>query len=59
MILNASKTKEMAICFCKDEHRAENIQRIKVEDIRVERLFHIKVLGVTLSNIIMDSSCRQ
>ncbi len=50
MIINASKTKEMVICFCKDEHHIENIPRIRIEDIPIERVSHTKVFGVTLSN---------
>ncbi len=40
----------MVICFCKDEHHIENIPRIRIEDIPIERVSHTKILGVTLSN---------
>ncbi len=50
MVINASKTKETVICFCKDEHHVENIPRIRIEDIPIERVSHTKVLHVMLSN---------
>ena len=50
MINNASKTKEVVICFCKDEHHIGNIPRIRIEEIPIERVSHTKVLGITLSN---------
>ncbi len=52
MIINASKSTEMVICFCKDEHHVENIPRTKIEDLPIERVSHRKVLGVTSSNYL-------
>ncbi len=30
-------------CFCKDEHHVENIPRIRIEDIPIERVSHTKL----------------
>ncbi len=48
MIINVSKTKEKKwfICFCKDEHHVENVARMRIEDIPIERVSRTKVLGV-------------
>ena len=45
-IINARKTKEMIICFCRND---SHDPRIVIDDNDIERVTQAKVLGVTLS----------
>ena len=49
MRINATKTKEMIICFCRNDNHVASIPRIVIDDNDIERVIHAKVLGVTLS----------
>ena len=49
MRINPQKTKEMVVCFCKEDNRHANIQPLIVDGTIIERVLHAKVLGVTIS----------
>ncbi len=49
MRINATKTKEMIICFFGNDNHVASIPRIVIDDNDIERVTHAKVLGVTLS----------
>ena len=49
MRINATKTKEMIICFCRNDNHVGSIPRIVIDVNHIERVTHAKVLGVTLS----------
>ena len=48
--INARKTKEMIICFCRNDNHVASIPRIVLDDNDIERVTQAKVLGVTLSS---------
>ena len=50
MRINARKTKEMIICFCRNDNHVASIPRIVLDDNDIERVTQAKVLGVTLSS---------
>ena len=50
MHINARKTKEMIICFCRNDNHVASIPRIVLDDNDIERVTQAKVLGVTLSS---------
>ena len=50
MRINARKTKEMIICFCRNDNHVASISRIALDDNDIERVTQAKVLGVTLSS---------
>jgi len=50
MVINASKTKEMLICFSKNPVFNNSIPNIVIDDACIERVNHAKVLGVTISD---------
>ena len=50
MRINARKTKEMIICFCRNDNHDASIPRIVLDDNDIERVTQDKVLGVTLSS---------
>ena len=50
MRINARKTKEMIICFCRNDNHVASIPRIVVDDNDIERVTQARVLGVTLSS---------
>ena len=43
------KTKEIIICFCRNDNHVASIPRIVIDDNDIERVTQAKVLGVTLS----------
>ena len=47
MRINARKTKEMIICFCRNDNHVASIPRIVIDDNDIERVTQAKVLGVT------------
>ena len=49
MRINATKTKEMIIYFCRNDNHVESIPRIVIDDNDIERVTYANVLGVTLS----------
>ncbi len=49
MCINPQKTKEMVVCFCKDEDHHVNMPKLAINETIIERVPHAKVLGVTLS----------
>ena len=49
MRINATKTKEMVICFCRNDNHVASIPRIVIDNNDIERVTQAKVLGVTLS----------
>ena len=50
MRINATKTKEMVICFCCNDNHVASIPRIVIDNNDIERVTQAKVLGVTLSS---------
>ena len=50
MRINATKTKEMIICFCRNDTHIASIPRIVIDDNDIARVTQAKVLGVTLSS---------
>ena len=50
MRINATKTKEMIICFCRNDNHIASIPRIVIDNNDIERVAQAKVLGVTLSS---------
>ena len=50
MRINARKTKEMIICFCRNDNHVASIPRIVLDNNDIERVTQAKVLGVTLSS---------
>ena len=50
MRINARKTTEMIICFCRNDNHVASIPRIVLDDNDIERVTQAKVLGVTLSS---------
>ena len=50
MRINATKTKEMIICFCRNDNHLASIPRIVIDNNDIERVAQAKVLGVTLSS---------
>ena len=48
--INATKTKEMIICFCRNDNHLASIPRIVLDNNDIERVAQAKVLGVTLSS---------
>ncbi len=49
MRINPQKTKEMVVCFCKEDDHHDNIQPLVIDGTIIERVPHAKVLGVTTS----------
>ena len=49
MRINARKTKEMMIRFCRNRYHVASIPRIVLDDNDIERVTQAKVLGVKLS----------
>ena len=49
MRINATKTKEITICFFRIDNHVASIPRIVIDDDNIERVTHAKVLGVALS----------
>ncbi len=49
MRINPQKTKEMVVCFCKEDNHHANIQPLVIDGTIIERVLHAKVLGVTIS----------
>ena len=49
MRINARKTKEIIICFCRNDNHVASIPRIVIDDNDIERGTQAKVLGVTSS----------
>ena len=50
MHINATKTKEMVICFCRNDNHVASIPRIVIDNNDIARVTQAKVLGVTLSS---------
>ena len=50
MKINANKTQELLICFCKDSTHAANLPNIVVDDKPVARVNQAKILGIVLSS---------
>ena len=50
MSINATQTKEMVICFCRNDNHVASIPRIVIDNNDIERVTQAKVLGVTLSS---------
>ena len=50
MPTNATKTKEMIICFCRNDTHIASIPRIVIDYNDIEPVTQAKVLGVTLSS---------
>ena len=50
MRINARKTKEMIICFCRNDNHVASISRIVLDDNDIERVTQAKVVVVTLSS---------
>ena len=50
MRINATTTKEMVICFCRNDNHVASIPRIVIDNNDIERVTQAKVLGVTLSS---------
>ena len=50
MRINATKTKEMVICFCRNDDHVASIPRIVIDNNDIARVTQAKVLGVTLSS---------
>ena len=50
MSINARKTKEIIICFCRNDNHVASIPRIVIDDNDIERVTQAKVLGVTFSS---------
>ena len=50
MRINATKTKEMVICFCRSVNHVASIPRIVIDNNDIARVTQAKVLGVTLSS---------
>ena len=47
MRINATKTKEMVICFCRNDNHVASIPRIVIDNNDIARVTQAKVLGVT------------
>ncbi len=47
MHINPHKTKEMVVCFCKEDDHHADIQPLVIDGTIIERVPHAKVLGVT------------
>ena len=47
MRINARKTKEMIICFCRNDNHVASIPRIVLDDNDIERVTQVKVLECT------------
>ena len=50
MLINATKTKEMVICFGRNDNHVASIPRIVIDNNDIARVTQAKVLGVTLSS---------
>ena len=50
MRINATKTKKMVICFCRNDNHVASIPRIVIDNNDIARVTQAKVLGVTLSS---------
>ena len=50
MRINATKTKEMVICFCRNDNHVASIPRIVIDNNDIAPVTQAKVLGVTLSS---------
>ncbi len=50
MMINGNKTKEMLMCFCKEPNHHYDLQAITVDGKDIERVDHVKLLGVTVSS---------
>ena len=61
MRINATKTKEMVICFCLNGNHVAYIPRIVIDNNDIERVTQAKVglLGVTLSSDLTWNVCLQ
>ena len=49
MRINASKTKEMVICFSTNRNLVESMPHIVIDEVDIERVNHAKILGVMVS----------
>ena len=49
MRINATKTKETIIFFCRNDNYVASIPRIVIDDNDIERVTQAKVLGITVS----------
>ena len=52
MRINATKTKKMIICFCRNDNHVASIPRIVIDNNDIERVTQANVLGVTLSSAL-------
>ena len=43
-MINATKTKEMVICFCRNDNHVASIPRIVIDDNDIDRVTQAKVL---------------
>ena len=64
MIINADKTKELVICFCRDADHHTSIPNITMDGNVIEQVSKTKVLGVTITddltwNAHVDLICGQ
>ena len=50
MRINATKTKEMSICFGRNDNHVASIPRIVIDNNDIARVTQAKVLGVTFSS---------
>ncbi len=48
--INGNKTKEMIICFCRNSDHVNDIPNIRIDGIEIERVEHVKALGVTITS---------
>ena len=47
MRINATKTKEIVICFCRNDNHVASMPRIVIDNNDIERVTQAKLLGVT------------
>ncbi len=62
MRINPQKTKEMVVCFCKEDDHHANIHPLAIIGTIIERVPHGKVLGerVTISaQFVLEYACRK
>ena len=50
MVINADKTKELLICFCKDTEHHPSLPNLTLNGSSIERVKSTKILGVTLTS---------
>ena len=49
MRVNTNRTKEMMICFCRDETHVAATPTVVIDGNTIKRVTQVKVLGVTIS----------